>query len=169
MLFCNRIFESSPFVNFLTHFPFRCALGWPGISGGVGERHGVMAVHVFGTKTRTVSSEQWPAHHTQSTLLPLFGDTVCTPTRSQNVGEMWSISVVREKKQNALKIIDSFLFNCSLSFYSLLSLCSLKNQDGVLKLVVATLDYSRDGLARVILSKILTAATDVRHNHLLLE
>lgn len=106
MLFCNRIFESSPFVNFLTHFPFRCALGWPGISGGVGERHGVMAVHVFGTKTRTVSSEQWPAHHTQSTLLPLFGDTVCTPTRSQNVGEMWSISVVREKKQNALKIID---------------------------------------------------------------
>lgn len=38
----------------------------------------------------------------------------------------------------------------------------MKNQDAVLKLAVATLDYSRDGLARVILSKILTAATDVR-------
>lgn len=41
----------------------------------------------------------------------------------------------------------------------------MKNQDAVLKLVVATLDYSRDGLARVILSKILTAANDVRHSH----
>lgn len=38
----------------------------------------------------------------------------------------------------------------------------MKNQDAVLKLAVSTLDYSRDGLARVILSKILTAATDVR-------
>lgn len=47
-------------------------------------------------------------------------------------------------------------------FCSLLNLCSVKNQDAVLKLAVATLDYSRDGLARVILSKILTAATDVR-------
>lgn len=46
---------------------------------------------------------------------------------------------------------------------SLLNLCSVKNQDAVLKLVVATLDYSRDGLSRVILSKILTAANDVRH------
>ncbi|KAI5625116.1 rapamycin-insensitive companion of mTOR isoform X2, partial [Silurus asotus] len=42
----------------------------------------------------------------------------------------------------------------------LLNLCSLKNQDHLLKLTVSTLDYSRDGLARVILSKILTAATD---------
>lgn len=38
----------------------------------------------------------------------------------------------------------------------------MKNQDVVLKLAVSTLDYSTDGLARVILSKILTAATDVR-------
>lgn len=41
-------------------------------------------------------------------------------------------------------------------------MCSVKNQDAVVKLAVSTLDYSRDGLARVILSKILTAATDVR-------
>lgn len=60
-----------------------------------------------------------------------------------------------------MRQIDGYLFN-SFSFHSLLNLCSLKNQDAVLKLVVATLDYSRDGLARVILSKILTAATDVR-------
>ena len=46
-------------------------------------------------------------------------------------------------------------------FFSLLNLCSLKNQDHLLKLTVSSLDYSRDGLARVILSKILTAATDV--------
>lgn len=46
--------------------------------------------------------------------------------------------------------------------HSLLNLCSVKNQDAVLKLAVSTLDYSTDGLARVILSKILTAATDVR-------
>lgn len=46
---------------------------------------------------------------------------------------------------------------------SLLNLCSVKNQDAVLKLAVSTLDYSRDGLARVILSKILTAATDVKN------
>uniref|UniRef100_A0A3B1JL30 RPTOR independent companion of MTOR complex 2 n=1 Tax=Astyanax mexicanus TaxID=7994 RepID=A0A3B1JL30_ASTMX len=46
-------------------------------------------------------------------------------------------------------------------FQCLLSLCSLKNQDALLKLTVSTLDYSRDGLARVILSKILTAGSDV--------
>uniref|UniRef100_A0A3Q3PZG9 Rapamycin-insensitive companion of mTOR domain-containing protein n=1 Tax=Monopterus albus TaxID=43700 RepID=A0A3Q3PZG9_MONAL len=51
------------------------------------------------------------------------------------------------------------LEKCGL-FQCLLSLCSVKNQDAVLKLAVSTLDYSRDGLARVILSKILTAATD---------
>ncbi|MFT7797327.1 rapamycin-insensitive companion of mTOR isoform X1 [Arapaima gigas] len=45
-------------------------------------------------------------------------------------------------------------------FQCLLNLCSLKNQDALLKLTVSALDYSRDGLARVILSKILTAATD---------
>ncbi|XP_044287520.1 rapamycin-insensitive companion of mTOR isoform X2 [Varanus komodoensis] len=45
-------------------------------------------------------------------------------------------------------------------FQCLLSLCSLKNQDHLLKLTVSSLDYSRDGLARVILSKILTASTD---------
>lgn len=69
---------------------------------------------------------------------------------------------MRDPEQNAVRLIDSFRFNPPFSFCSLLSLCSLKNQDAVLKLVVATLDYSRDGLARVILSKILTAATDVR-------
>lgn len=74
---------------------------------------------------------------------------------------MWSISVVRTKEQNAVGLAHSFSFNPALSPLSLLNLCSLKNQDAVLKLVVATLDYSRDGLARVILSKILTAATDV--------
>lgn len=54
---------------------------------------------------------------------------------------------------------------CALVFCvcSLLNLCSVKNQDSVLKLAVSTLDYSRDGLARVILSKILTAATDVKN------
>ncbi|XP_033020602.1 rapamycin-insensitive companion of mTOR isoform X1 [Lacerta agilis] len=45
-------------------------------------------------------------------------------------------------------------------FQCLLNLCSLKNQDHLLKLTVSSLDYSRDGLARVILSKILTASTD---------
>ncbi|XP_029434237.1 LOW QUALITY PROTEIN: rapamycin-insensitive companion of mTOR [Rhinatrema bivittatum] len=45
-------------------------------------------------------------------------------------------------------------------FQCLLNLCSLKSQDHLLKLTVSSLDYSRDGLARVILSKILTAATD---------
>lgn len=55
-------------------------------------------------------------------------------------------------------------------FYSvsLLNVCSLKNQEHLLKLTVSTMDYSRDGLARVILSKILTAATDVRVNTALL-
>ncbi|XP_067087124.1 LOW QUALITY PROTEIN: rapamycin-insensitive companion of mTOR-like [Osmerus mordax] len=52
------------------------------------------------------------------------------------------------------------LEKCSL-FQCLLTLCTVKNQDAVLKLAVTTLDYSRDGLARVILSKTLTAATDV--------
>ncbi|XP_059398644.1 rapamycin-insensitive companion of mTOR-like isoform X1 [Carassius carassius] len=51
------------------------------------------------------------------------------------------------------------LEKCSV-FQCLLNLCTLKNQDHLLKLTVSTLDYSRDGLARVILSKILTAATD---------
>ncbi|XP_069739810.1 rapamycin-insensitive companion of mTOR-like isoform X2 [Narcine bancroftii] len=51
------------------------------------------------------------------------------------------------------------LEKCSM-FQCLLSLCSLKNYDHVLKLTVSTLDYSRDGLSRVILSKVLTSATD---------
>nr|XP_038025348.1 rapamycin-insensitive companion of mTOR-like isoform X2 [Anas platyrhynchos] len=46
------------------------------------------------------------------------------------------------------------------AFQCLLNFCSLKNQDHLLKLTISSLDYSRDGLARVILSKILTAATD---------
>lgn len=142
--------------------PLGSALGWPGIPGRAGEGHGVMAVLVFGSENRTVSAEQRPAHHAQPTLLPLLGDTVCTPTGGQNVGEMWSVSVVSQGRQNAGRPIDGFLFNSCFSFRSLLNLCSVKNQDAVLKLVVATLDYSRDGLARVILSKILTAATDVR-------
>lgn len=60
--------------------------------------------------------------------------------------------------------LNFFLFSLSVSTSSppsLLNLCSLKNQDHLLKLTVSSLDYSRDGLARVILSKILTAATDV--------
>ncbi|XP_052454419.1 rapamycin-insensitive companion of mTOR isoform X2 [Carassius gibelio] len=56
---------------------------------------------------------------------------------------------------NGVKILEK----CGV-FQCLLSLCSMKNQDHLLKLTVSTLDYSRDGLARVILSKILTAATD---------
>ncbi|MGH0170487.1 UNVERIFIED_CONTAM: hypothetical protein FKN15_059063 [Acipenser sinensis] len=51
------------------------------------------------------------------------------------------------------------LEKCSV-FQCLLNFCSLKNQDHLLKLTVSTLDYSRDGLSRVILSKILTAAAD---------
>uniref|UniRef100_A0A671XTE3 RPTOR independent companion of MTOR, complex 2b n=1 Tax=Sparus aurata TaxID=8175 RepID=A0A671XTE3_SPAAU len=51
------------------------------------------------------------------------------------------------------------LEKCSV-FQCLLNVCSLKNQEHLLKLTVSTMDYSRDGLARVILSKILTAATD---------
>nr|XP_006000410.1 PREDICTED: rapamycin-insensitive companion of mTOR [Latimeria chalumnae] len=51
------------------------------------------------------------------------------------------------------------LEKCSV-FQCLLNLCSLKNQDHLLKLTVSSLDYSRDGLARVILSKILTASID---------
>ncbi|KAL7836094.1 hypothetical protein AOLI_G00273780 [Acnodon oligacanthus] len=46
------------------------------------------------------------------------------------------------------------------AFQCLLNLCSMKNQDALLKLTVSTLDYSRDGLARIILSKILTAGSD---------
>ncbi|XP_056402076.1 rapamycin-insensitive companion of mTOR isoform X2 [Hyla sarda] len=45
-------------------------------------------------------------------------------------------------------------------FQCLLNLCSLKNQDHLLKLAVSSLDYSRDGLARVILSKTLTASPE---------
>ncbi|XP_034152753.1 rapamycin-insensitive companion of mTOR isoform X2 [Esox lucius] len=51
------------------------------------------------------------------------------------------------------------LEKCSV-FQCLLNICTLKNQDQLLKLTVSTLDYSRDGLSRVILSKILTAAAD---------
>lgn len=74
---------------------------------------------------------------------------------------------MRDQEQNAVRPIHSFRFKPPFSLCSLLNLCSLKNQDAVLKLVVATLDYSRDGLARVILSKILTAATDVSHPYVL--
>ncbi|XP_018100001.1 rapamycin-insensitive companion of mTOR [Xenopus laevis] len=45
-------------------------------------------------------------------------------------------------------------------FQCLLNLSSLKNQEHLLKLAISCLDYSRDGLARVILSKTLTASAD---------
>ncbi|KAK7895781.1 hypothetical protein WMY93_021106 [Mugilogobius chulae] len=51
------------------------------------------------------------------------------------------------------------LEKCSV-FQCLLTLCTVKNQEHLLKLTVTSLNYSRDGLARVILSKILTAAAD---------
>ncbi|XP_072310238.1 LOW QUALITY PROTEIN: rapamycin-insensitive companion of mTOR-like [Eucyclogobius newberryi] len=51
------------------------------------------------------------------------------------------------------------LEKCSV-FQCLLNLCTVKNQEHLLKLTVTSLNYSRDGLARVILSKILTAAAD---------
>uniref|UniRef100_A0A8B9ZIU1 Rapamycin-insensitive companion of mTOR n=1 Tax=Anas platyrhynchos TaxID=8839 RepID=A0A8B9ZIU1_ANAPL len=50
-----------------------------------------------------------------------------------------------------------FLFFGTLSLFLFCLNC---NQDHLLKLTISSLDYSRDGLARVILSKILTAATD---------
>ncbi|XP_028851215.1 rapamycin-insensitive companion of mTOR-like isoform X2 [Denticeps clupeoides] len=56
---------------------------------------------------------------------------------------------------NGVKMLEK----CSV-FQCLLHLSSMKNQDALLKLTIAALDYSREGLARVILSKILTAATD---------
>lgn len=93
------------------HSPLWSALGWSGIPGGAGEGHGLMAVPVFGSETRTVSAEQWPAHHAQPTLLPLLGDTVCTPTGGQNVGEMWSVSVVSQRKQDGERPTDAFLLN----------------------------------------------------------
>lgn len=45
---------------------------------------------------------------------------------------------------------------------SLLNLCTQRNQEHAVKLIVSALDFSRDSLARVILSKVLIAATDVR-------
>ncbi|XP_042564192.1 rapamycin-insensitive companion of mTOR [Clupea harengus] len=57
---------------------------------------------------------------------------------------------------NGVKVLEK----CSV-FQCLLNMCSMKNQDAMLKLTVASLDYSREGLARVILSKVLTASTDI--------
>ncbi|XP_020782271.2 rapamycin-insensitive companion of mTOR-like isoform X1 [Boleophthalmus pectinirostris] len=51
------------------------------------------------------------------------------------------------------------LEKCSV-FQCLLNLCTVKDQEHLLKLTVTSLNYSRDGLSRVILSKILTAAAD---------
>ncbi|KAG7250316.1 hypothetical protein CRUP_016075, partial [Coryphaenoides rupestris] len=45
-------------------------------------------------------------------------------------------------------------------YVSLLHLCMQRNQEHVVKLTVSTLDFSHDGLARVVLSKVLIAATD---------
>ncbi|XP_030197602.1 rapamycin-insensitive companion of mTOR isoform X2 [Gadus morhua] len=45
-------------------------------------------------------------------------------------------------------------------YQCLLSLCMQRNQDHVVKLTVSTLDFSRDGLARVVLSKVLIAASE---------
>uniref|UniRef100_A0AAV2IUG6 Uncharacterized protein n=1 Tax=Knipowitschia caucasica TaxID=637954 RepID=A0AAV2IUG6_KNICA len=51
------------------------------------------------------------------------------------------------------------LEKCSV-FQCFLNLSTVKNQEYLLKLTVTSLNYSRDGLARVILSKILTASAD---------
>ncbi|CAN9504696.1 unnamed protein product [Ophioblennius macclurei] len=51
------------------------------------------------------------------------------------------------------------LEKCSV-FQCLLRLCGVRNQEQLLKLSVSMLDYSRDGLARIVLSKVLTAASD---------
>lgn len=145
--------------------------GRSGIPGGAGSGYGVLALLVVRPEAREVPAEQRPAHHTQPTLLPLPGVSLCSPAGGQTAGEMWPVSVVRERDdENSLLQCWSadtvrLCLTATLLFFfcSLLNLCSVKNQDSVLKLAVATLDYSRDGLARVILSKILTAATDVSH------
>ncbi|KAF7243891.1 Rapamycin-insensitive companion of mTOR [Varanus komodoensis] len=78
------------------------------------------------------------------------------PLRSMGEALLWKPSLSEEKGSSTR----SRAFSGMYSPESLLSLCSLKNQDHLLKLTVSSLDYSRDGLARVILSKILTASTD---------
>ena len=45
--------------------------------------------------------------------------------------------------------------------FSLLEMVGNTNHDNYVKLVVSSLDYSRNGVPRVILSKSLTAASDV--------
>lgn len=70
--------------------------GWSGLSGGACEGHGVVAVLVLRPEARAQPAEQRPAHHTQPALLPLPGDTFCTPTGGQTAGEMWPVSVVSE-------------------------------------------------------------------------
>ena len=46
--------------------------------------------------------------------------------------------------------------------FSLLDLMTITSHDTYVKLIVSSLDYSRDGLGRVILSKGLTATSEVR-------
>jgi hypothetical protein len=45
---------------------------------------------------------------------------------------------------------------------SYLDLASMKSRDRLLKLILASLDYRRDEISRIILSKILTASTMVK-------
>lgn len=115
------------FSGFLIASPVRAlslssstlSTGWPGLPGGAGEGHGVMAVLVLRTKTRALSAEQRPAHHTQPTLLPLPGDALCSPAGSQTAGEMWPVSVVSLKKTNVCSNeLSCFIKSTTLVFFS---------------------------------------------------
>lgn len=73
--------------------------GRSGIPGGAGSGHGVLALLVVRPEAREVPAEQRPAHHTQPTLLPLPGVSLCSPAGGQTAGEMWPVSVVRERQR----------------------------------------------------------------------
>lgn len=43
--------------------------------------------------------------------------------------------------------------------FSLMEICSMSARDSLIKLIISCLDYGRDGIARVLLSKTLSSAS----------
>lgn len=51
-------------------------------------------------------------------------------------------------------------------FYSMLDLCSAGSQDVYVKLILSSMDYTRDGLSRLLLTKGLTSTNEVSQCYL---
>ena len=92
---------------------------------------------------------------------------VFVPFRGHNCSETNLIrsNVTDENNRMHITLLDCyFSFRSSKSalasmfWFSFLEICSTNSRDSLIKLIISSLDYSRDGIARILLAKVLSGS-----------